>query len=140
MVWMTDTLTAEERSKRMSLIRGKWTKQEKKVHNYLKGRKIKHKMHPKLSGNPDIIIPDGKVAVFLDGCFWHGCKVCKQGGPQTRKGFWKDKIYKNIKRDSEASKALKKSGWHVVRIWEHEISNIDNVIAKITKWARRSLL
>ncbi|MBI1972510.1 very short patch repair endonuclease, partial [Candidatus Woesearchaeota archaeon] len=69
-----DFLTKKERSKRMSLIRSRWTKQETKVHNMLKGNKIKHKMHPKLPGNPDVLI-NNKRAVFLQGCFWHKCPI-----------------------------------------------------------------
>ena len=117
---MADILSKEDRSKRMSLIRSKWTKPEKWLHNYLKGRKIKHKMHPKIVGSPDIILPDKKLALYIHGCFWHGCKRCYRK-PTNNGEFWKNKLINNIKRDKKNQKNLRKAGWKVKIIWEHQI-------------------
>lgn len=117
---MPDILSQEERSKRMSLIRSKWTKPEKWLHNYLKGHRIKHRMHPKMKGSPDIIIPEKKIAIFIHGCFWHGCKNCYRK-PTNNKDFWKNKIEKNIERDKKNLNLLKKEGWKTKIIWECEI-------------------
>lgn len=131
---MTDIFTKEKRSWIMSRIRGKWTKQEKLVHNLLKSKKIKHKMHPKMEGSPDIIIPDKKTAVFLHGCFWHKCPIHYKE-PKSRKTFWKGKIERNVLRDKENIKLLRKHGWKVVTVWEHEIiKNPAKVIEKVNRY------
>lgn len=130
---MTDNLTREQRSLTMSKIRSKWTEHEKKIHNYLKGLKIKHKMHPKISGNPDIIIPDKKTAIFLHGCFWHQCPK-HYIAPKTNVEYWLPKIEANIKRDLKNMKSLRKGGWRIKRIWEHDIRNdFEKSLEKILK-------
>lgn len=105
----------------MSRIRSKWTKQEKLVHNYLKGHKIKHKMHPKMEGSPDIILTNKKVAIFLHGCFWHKCPLHYRE-PKSKRKYWIPKIEKNVLKDKENIKLLRKQGWKVVVIWEHDVN------------------
>ena len=113
----------------MSHIRSQWTSQEVKIHNYLKGNKIKHKMHPKLDGNPDILLINTKTLVFLHGCFWHKCPKCFIE-PETRKKFWKEKLNGNVKRDREVNRLLEKEGWKVLRFWEHQIRKSAEKAAK----------
>ena len=108
----------------MSKIRSEWTLQEYKVHDFLGEEKIKHKMHPKIYGRPDIIL-NKNLIVFLDGCFWHGCaKHCRL--PETRKEYWENKIRKNKKRDIYVTKKLKENNYNVIRIWEHDLKKKDN--------------
>lgn len=116
---MADRITRKQRSFIMSRIRSKWTTPEKIMHNFLKGNKIRHKMHPKIEGSPDITLKDEKIAIFLHGCFWHGCKKCYRK-PQNNKDFWKDKVKNNRARDKRNEKALKSNGWEVITIWEHD--------------------
>lgn len=130
---MTDNLTKEQRSLTMSKIRSKWTGHEKRIHNYLKGLKIKHKMHPKISGNPDIIVFNKKTAIFLHGCFWHKCPK-HYIAPKTNVEYWSPKIEANIKRDLKNIKSLRKGGWKIKRIWEHDIRNgFEKSLEKILK-------
>jgi DNA mismatch endonuclease (patch repair protein) len=131
---MSDIFTKEKRSWVMSKIKSKWTKQEVMAHNYLKGKRIKYKMHPKMEGNPDIIIPDKKVAIFLHGCFWHKCPLHYRP-PKSRRKYWLPKIEKNALRDNNNIKLLKKSGWKVVVIWEHDIKKMEMRISKLLKIA-----
>ncbi len=119
---MPDIFSKKKRSWIMSRIKSKWTSQEKKIHNYLKSKKIKHKMHPKIGGSPDIIIPDKKIAIFLHGCFWHKCPRHYRK-PENNREFWVSKINKNVIRDRKNIRLLRKSGWKTVTIWEHEIKN-----------------
>jgi DNA mismatch endonuclease (patch repair protein) len=77
-------------------------------------------MHPAIFGRPDFFFPAKKIAVFVDGCFWHGCKKCGRL-PKTRRSFWVKKIYGNRKRDLVVNRELKKAGIFILRIWEHEI-------------------
>ncbi|MBU4245886.1 MAG: very short patch repair endonuclease [Nanoarchaeota archaeon] len=130
---MTDTLTKEQRSRTMSRIRSKWTSQEKKMHNYLKAKKIKHKMHPKIRGSPDSLIYETNTAVFLHGCFWHKCPKC-YNEPKSHKDYWLPKIERTVKRDRENEKILKEQGFKVVKIWEHEIKkDAKSCISRLVK-------
>jgi DNA mismatch endonuclease (patch repair protein) len=70
-----------------------------------------------------------KIAVFIDGCFWHKCPVCFQE-PETRKEFWMKKIRSNIERDEKVDKQLTNDGWTVIRIWEHEIKKEPEKVVK----------
>ncbi|TKJ18830.1 MAG: very short patch repair endonuclease [Promethearchaeota archaeon Loki_b32] len=117
---MVDTLTKKQRSYCMSRIRGKWTFPERKIHNFLKGWKVKHNMHPKTRGSPDIILTDKKIAIFVHGCFWHKCPRCFKK-PKSKKTYWLPKLEKNIKRDRLNTNILKRNGWRVVKFWEHQI-------------------
>jgi len=81
----------------------------------------------KYFGKPDIVLPKYKTAIFIDSCFWHGCK--KHGSmPKTRKKFWEKKIERNKERDKEVNRHYRKEDWQVIRIWGHEISNKNKVI------------
>ena len=117
---MVDVHTKQQRSYNMSRVRSKWTKQETKFHNFLKGRKIKHTMHPALSRNPDIYLPKNNTVVFLDGCFWHGCPKCSKK-PASNVAFWENKISRNKRNDRKVNKLLKSQGHRVIRIWECKI-------------------
>jgi DNA mismatch endonuclease (patch repair protein) len=83
----------------------------------------------KLFGRPDFVFPKSRVAVFVDGCFWHGCRVHYQV-PKSRPQFWRNKIRLNIHRDRLVNAELRKSGWRVIRIWEHEIRRDYRVAVK----------
>ena len=106
----------------MSRIRGKWTKPERKIHNILKGNRIRHKMHPDIFGNPDVHIKGTNILIFIDRCFWHGCKRHFKM-PESNRKFWKDKIENNIRRDARNRRKLKRMGYKIVRIWEHQLSS-----------------
>ena len=133
---MVDNLTEEQRSKTMSRIRSKWSSQEKKIHSYLKGYKIKHKMHPGTKGSPDIILKDTKTAVFLHGCFWHKCPKCYIA-PKTNKKYWIPKIENNVKRDQKNNKILKQNGFKILTIWEHETKrDFKKILNKLLEYGK----
>lgn len=71
-------------------------------------------------GKPDFVFPKLKLALFVDGCFWHGCPK-HQTWPKNNAEFWRKKITRNMERDREVNKELRKRGWRVFRIWEHEL-------------------
>src|SRR5688572_9652543 len=72
-----------------------------------------------LIGKPDFVFRKQRVAVFVDGCFWHGCPLCYRR-PSSHRSYWDAKVARNRARDSEVTKALRAAGWQVCRIWEHE--------------------
>ncbi len=129
---MTDVLTKEQRTKNMSKIRGINTGPEIKLRKLLWAEGIRgYRIHFKLHGKPDIVFIKKKIAIFIDGCFWHKCPVCFQE-PETRKEFWMKKIQSNIDRDKKVNEQLENDGWTVIRIWEHEIrKEPENAVKKI---------
>ena len=78
-------------------------------------------LHPRgLVGNPDFFFPNSKVAVFVDGCFWHGCSKCGHI-PRKNNAFWETKIRRNQERDADKTRQLISGGIRVLRFWEHEL-------------------
>lgn len=128
---MADKYSKEVRSRMMSNIRGKWTVPEKKLHGHLKSRKIRHAMHPKMPGSPDAILKEIRLAIFVDGCFFHKCPNCYTE-PASNREYWLPKIKANVERDKRDTKSLEESGWKVIRFWEHEIKkDIESCIERI---------
>ena len=81
-------------------------------------------LHSKsLPGRPDISFNKNKIAVFINGCFWHRCPYCDLAIPKSNRSFWKNKFIKNIKRDKVKKSELQKLGWKVLTIWECKIKN-----------------
>ena len=118
---MADVLTREQRSYNMSRIRGKDTTPELRLRKLLFSRGLRgYRTKSKLFGKPDIAFTRFKVAVFIDGCFWHRCPVCFVR-PETNPEFWKNKIEGNVKRDKIVKERLEEEGYKVIRLWEHEV-------------------
>lgn len=118
---MADVFTKEKRSWIMSRIRSKDTKVENSLAKKLRESCIPFKRYPKILGNPDFIVGK-KTLIFVDGCFWHGCPR-HYIEPKSKKKFWIKKIKNNISRDTKVRKELRKMGYKVIRLWEHQIEN-----------------
>lgn len=132
---MADVLTPSQRSFNMSQIRSEKTGPELQLQDLLLMNGIwNFRTQPKeIFGRPDFYFPNAKMAVFMDGCFWHGCAECSRP-PKTRKKFWSAKFEANLTRDRVVNRELKKSGFKVVRIKEHELkNNPDKVLALIQR-------
>lgn len=121
---MSDIFSRKKRSKIMSAIRssGNMTTELSLIKILRKNKIIGWTRKSKLPGKPDIVFPRQKIAVFLDGCFWHVCPKCFRM-PTTNKPYWKKKFALNKKRDASVSRKLRQMRWRVIRIWEHEIEN-----------------
>jgi DNA mismatch endonuclease (patch repair protein) len=110
-------------SKRMSAIRGRGNRTtELRLKMALIRRSLKGwTTHPRgIVGNPDFFFHDFRIAIFVDGCFWHGCPKCGHI-PNVNRPFWAEKIKRNQERDREKTHQLEASGIHVLRFWEHEL-------------------
>lgn len=108
----------------MARIRAKDTSPELVVRSYLHGRGLRYRLHvPNLPGKPDLVFVRRRVCVFVDGCFWHGCRKCKDGTriPKTNECYWQKKINGNRRRDRENRDKLKRDGWKVLVIMGCEI-------------------
>ena len=117
----------------MSKIRSKDTKLELTFRKALYKTGFRYRIHnKKIIGTPDIVNKKLKVAIFINGCFWHNHN-CKIGHiPKSNINFWKKKIENNIKRDSRIKKTLKAQGWKVIYVWECKInSNLNKYIKKL---------
>jgi DNA mismatch endonuclease (patch repair protein) len=79
----------------------------------------KHQQH--ILGRPDFYFPKAKLALFIDGCFWHACPKCQRNCPTTRTEFWQDKIEGNRRRDNRNTRKLRAQGIRVFRVWEHAV-------------------
>ena len=119
---MADIWTKKKRSEVMSLIRGKGNKEtEHALLVLLRQNKISGwRRHLPLLGKPDFAFPKQKVAVFVDGCFWHGCPKCYTR-PKTNRAFWDRKRETNMARDRHVTRQLRGRGWKVIRIWQHSL-------------------
>lgn len=86
----------------------------------------------KVPGKPDIAFPSKKIAIFVNGCFWHRCPNCNLPLPKSNVEFWNDKFKKNVDRDYQKKSLLEKSNWKVLIVWECEIKNdLERCIAAI---------
>ena len=138
---MVDTFSKTERSRIMASVKSKNNKStEIAFISILKDKGIAgwRRNYP-LHGKPDFVFPRSKIAVFIDGCFWHKCpKHCRL--PASNKDYWHGKIERNRVRDKKVSKNLKDKGWKVIRIWEHEIKakDLNRKLKLIKKAAQQS--
>jgi DNA mismatch endonuclease (patch repair protein) len=116
---MTHVSTTAHRSYLMSRVQGRGNKAtELKLLSLLKQNKITGwRRHLRLPGKPDFAFPKQKVAVFVDGCFWHGCPKCYIR-PKTNRKFWDKKREDNMARDKRVTRQLRRQGWKVIRIWQ----------------------
>jgi DNA mismatch endonuclease (patch repair protein) len=123
------------RSRMMSAIRGKNTRStERALRSALMRAGIKGwRLHPDhVLGKPDLYFPKHRIAIFVDGCFWHFCPKCGHI-PKTRQAFWKAKIERNKRRDQRIKRFLTRTGINVIRIWEHELGSETKIVRVITK-------
>lgn len=131
---MTDIWDSKKRSDVMSKIRSKNTKPEILLRKALFSKGYRYRVNDKnLPGKPDIVFRKYKTAIFVNGCFWHYHKECKEGRiPSTNTKFWKEKLSKNVERDNLNINKLEALGWVVMVIWECEIEKqIDITMKKI---------
>lgn len=127
----TDVLSPAQRRYCMSQIKSRDTKPEVLLRKAIWRRGYRYRKATRVLGKPDIVLPAHNTVVFVDGCFWHGCPK-HSIMPKSNSRFWKHKLAANKKRDAYVTRTLRREGWKVVRVWEHEVTeNIDRAIARI---------
>jgi DNA mismatch endonuclease (patch repair protein) len=146
---MADVFTKEKRSEVMARIRGRGNERTEIAFMSLLRRNgiagwRRHRPIPLCAlqkrpargrrpmVRPDFVFPAIKLAVFIDGCFWHGCPL-HGVQPSTNEQFWSDKIQGNIRRDRRVARSLRRESWSVLRIWEHELRNDDRVMGRLRR-------
>lgn len=121
-----DVFSKAKRSEIMSRVKGTGNAAtEGKLVKLLREAKISGwRRNYKLDGKPDLVFYLEGVAVFVDGCFWHGCPTHGER-PATNREFWRKKIERNIRRDRKVNRLLKSKGWVVLRVWQHQLRHED---------------
>ncbi|MDF9832406.1 DNA mismatch endonuclease (patch repair protein) [Ereboglobus sp. PH5-5] len=133
---MPDIFTKTKRSEVMSRVRSSGNKDtELRLITIFRAHRITGwRRNFKLPGKPDFVFPAHRLAVFVDGCYWHGCPVHYRR-PKSNRKFWDAKIARNRQRDREVNRLLKARGWRVFRVWEHALTrkNETRTVARITR-------
>ena len=133
-----DTLTPEQRSKRMSRVRGRDTKPEMLVRRLAHGMGYRYRLHRRdLPGSPDLVFPSRRKVIFVHGCFWHrhlepDCKLARL--PKSKLDFWGPKLETNRERDERNVVLLEELGWDVLVIWECQTKNRGQLQARIREF------
>lgn len=136
---MTDMVSAVRRSQIMARIRGMDTAPEIRVRRVLHRLGYRFRLHvPDLPGKPDIVLPRHRLVVLVNGCFWHGHSCSDGHRPKSNIGYWTTKLERNIARDKQTKRLLRKNGWRVVTIWTCQCrveNEIESIIQKVMKTA-----
>jgi DNA mismatch endonuclease, patch repair protein len=131
---MADYVTREIRSRVMSKVRSSGNRAtELQLVAIFRTKKIRGwRRRYKLAGKPDFVFLKSRVAVFVDGCFWHSCpQHCRM--PSSNQSYWNEKINRNKRRDHQITRRLRRDGWRVVRIWEHELRKPARCLGRICR-------
>jgi DNA mismatch endonuclease (patch repair protein) len=131
---MADIFSKRRRSMLMSRVRGRGNKStELRLIKLFRCNRIRGwRRGVRLTGKPDFVFPRSRVAIFVDGCFWHGCPA-HGSTPRNNRSFWKHKLTQNAIRDRRTNRSLRSRGWRVMRIWQHELSrrNEQNIARRV---------
>lgn len=125
--WRSPFASSEAIKRRMSTQLREGTAPELALRQALHAHGLRYRLHraplPGLRRKADIVFGPARVAVFVDGCFWHGCPEHGKRHHRVNGWYWPDKITRNQDRDRDTNESLGKAGWAVVRVWEHEVSS-----------------
>jgi DNA mismatch endonuclease (patch repair protein) len=136
----TDSVSAAQRSRNMSHIRGTDTVPELQIRQALHALGFRYRLHAKdLPGKPDLVFPKYRSVVFVHGCFWHGHGCANFRWPRGNAEYWRAKISSNISRDQLNEQALQALGWRVLVVWECLLRGktrkpISEVVGEIAEW------
>jgi DNA mismatch endonuclease (patch repair protein) len=121
---MADWLSREQRSRNMASIRSKGNvTTERAFMRLLRNAKLSGwRRHLNLPGKPDFVFRSRRLAIFIDGCFWHGCPKCYRL-PEDNRPYWEAKVSSNRSRDRRRTRELRSLNWQVLRIWEHSLKS-----------------
>ena len=121
---MPDVFSRAKRRRIMQAVRRRNTAPEAEVARLLRALRVRFRRNVKsLPGEPDFLLPDAGLVVFVHGCFWHGHKRCRKGcsRPKTRRRYWQEKIARNQRRDRRVARKLRARGLRVFTVWECQI-------------------
>jgi DNA mismatch endonuclease (patch repair protein) len=132
---MADKFTAAVRSRVMSRIRGANTAPERAVRRLVHGMGYRFRLHGRhLPGTPDIVLPRHRCVIFVHGCFWHGHQCGRKPASKTRTAYWSAKILRNRERDRRTLRAIRRSGWRAMVVWECETLVIEKLKRRLLRF------
>ncbi len=117
-----DHVSPERRSEIMRAVKSRGTSLERRFFQLMREAGMTgFETHPEgMTGNPDAVFKEAKIALFIDSCFWHGCPKHLRR-PSSNQEYWNAKIDRNVRRDRRNRAALRRKGWSVLRVWEHDM-------------------
>ncbi|MHB8296837.1 MAG: DNA mismatch endonuclease Vsr [Acidimicrobiales bacterium] len=122
--WRKPFASSDAIRRRMSTQRRTGTEPELALRRLLHGMGLRYRVHrsplPAIRRRADMVFGPARVAVFVDGCFWHGCPDHGRREHKVNGWYWPEKIERNRRRDADTDRRLTDAGWLVLRIWEHE--------------------
>lgn len=130
---MADTISADERSHIMSLVKGKDTRPEMLVRRLLHSAGFRYRLHDaELPGKPDLVFSRKRKVIFVHGCFWHCHKGCSQARiPKSNQEYWLAKLEGNKARDETNLRKLRDTGWQTLVVWECELRDLDSLALRL---------
>ena len=142
-----DCMTPAQRKKAMRSNRGR-TGPERALASllwqegfrYLTAEGYRRRYGRRLLGQPDLIFGRKRVVLFVDGCFWHGCPKCGKMPEDYGNAFWRQKVETNVSRDERITVALRRDGWKVIRVWEHDLRrkpDLERTAHRVSRRLRR---
>lgn len=124
----------------MSRVRGKDTMPEIALRKALWHCGFRYRVKNRLPGRPDIVFSNHNTVVFVDGCFWHMCPK-HFTMPKNNRAFWREKLGRNVERDREVGLELRRLGWKVVRVWEHDVvDHMDRCVERIKRVLKQQMI
>lgn len=132
---MADVFDAAKRSHIMSRVKGRGNlSTEVRLIRVFREHEISGwRRGSPLFGRPDFVFPKQRLAVFVDGCFWHGC-LSHGSIPATNVGFWQEKLERNKRRDRLVNRELRRQGWRIVRFWQHELKDTKRIMRRLRRF------
>jgi DNA mismatch endonuclease (patch repair protein) len=133
---MATSAPSASKSAQMARVRSSGTDAELRLRSALWRRGLRYVLRRKLPGRPDVVFVRARLAVFVDGCFWHGCPT-HYTAPKANDEFWRSKLSENVDRDRRVDAALRSLGWTVLRLWEHEIeADVESAATRVERAVR----
>jgi len=142
-----DVMTPEQRLKAMRSNRGRTGPERalasslwRKGFRYLTPDAYRARHGKRFLGQPDLIFTRKRIVIFVDGCFWHGCRKCRKMAEDYPNALWQAKIETNVRRDRRITATLRRTGWSVIRIWEHDLrrkQDLDRTAKRVSSRLRR---
>lgn len=136
---MVDVFSNKKRSEIMSKVKtqGNLATELRLIKIFRENNITGWRRNSNIFGKPDFVFLEAQLALFIDGCFWHGCPL-HATFPKTNYVFWKIKLEKNKKRDQLVNRTLKDNNWRILRIWQHELKQPKNIVSRIHNILRKS--
>ena len=131
---MADVFAPQKRSEIMSRVRSNnnAATEVRLVNIFRQFRVTGWRRHYPLFGKPDFVFPKKNLVVFVDGCFWHNCPT-HASLPATNVEFWQEKLRRNHERDRRVNTELRRAGWRILRVWQHELKNPHKIVQRINQ-------